>query len=944
MKSKHNKVVKIKKIQQKWIEKWQESKVFEATPDKRKKFFGTIPYPYANSYMHLGFFYTSMRYEALARFKRMTGHNVLYPQAWHCTGSPIINAATRVKEKEPKQISILKMQGFNAEQIKKFEDPVEWVKFFPKEAKKDISNMGYSIDWRREFITTDLNPHYDKFIRWQFNKLKAGGYVTKGKFPVVWCPNENNPVGDHSRLEGEGETHKDFIWVKYPIKETDLILMAGTTRPDAVLATTHIWIDPKGDYVVAKVKDEKWVVGRKAIQKIMDQYTEKVEIIRTIKPEELIGVWCEAPLVDYDVYTVPAWFIDADVGSGIVYSALEDPVDLVEIKHIQSDLNMVKDYNLDLEVVKKLKPISIIHIEGMSDNLGQDMIDKYKITSPKQTQKVKEAKDELNKIVFRKGILKSNCGKYSGMTVPDSQEIIKKDLIRDKEGVMFYELGGKVVCRCLTPSIIKVVEDQWFLSYGDEKWTKKAYECLKQMKLYPEKTRQQFEYVLDWLNNWACTREVGLGTRLPWDEKWLIESLSDSTIYMAFYTIVHKIKELDPELLDENFFDYVLLGKNVPVKVEKKLADELRAEFEYWYPMDFRNTGKDLIQNHMSFAIFNHVAIFPKKHWPVSYGLNGHVMIDGEKMSKSKGNFITIRQANEKYGADASRFTALSGGEGLDDPNFDTEHAKIMIKKIEDLLEFAKTNYDKGRENKLSIDKWMDNKIDSIFKLTKKCYEETLYRSVLQNCYFEMQNALKWYMRRSVNKPNIDTMNKFIEAQALMMAPITPFVCEEIWETIGKKGFISTAQWPKIGKVSEDRSEDLIRATLEDIHSVLRLLKVNKLNKISLFVADKWKYELYKILRKKLETTRDFKELMSEVMKNNELKRYSKDITKIIQKVLKSGIDLVLTQEIEFDILNQSIDFFKNEFKAEIIVIKAQDSQENKASQALPGKVAIVVE
>ena len=57
------------------------------------------------------------------------------------------------------------------------------------------------------------------------------------------------------------------------------------------------------------------------------------------------------------------------------------------------------------------------------------------------------------------------------------------------------------------------------------------------MKIYPEQTRKQLDYVIDWLNRWACVREFGLGTKLPWDENWVIESLSDSTIQMAYNTI-----------------------------------------------------------------------------------------------------------------------------------------------------------------------------------------------------------------------------------------------------------------------------------------------------------------------------------------------------------------------------------------------------------------------
>jgi len=267
-----------------------------------------------------------------------------------------------------------------------------------------------------------------------------------------------------------------------------------------------------------------------------------------------------------------------------------------------------------------------------------------------------------------------------------------------------------------------------------------------------------------------------------------------------------------------------------------------------------------------------------------------------------------------------------------------------MSDKLPQLIAFAKKWYNKGTEKERTIDKWMLSQLNQVIKDTTELMENNLFRSALQKSYFELQRSVKWYMRRTIDNPNKKVMKKIIETQALLLAPITPFTCEEIWELIGKKGFISTAEWPKASKVVKDRSEDIIRDTMEDIHSVLNLLKIKKPKKIALFVADKWKYDLYKILKKKLEKTRDFKEIMSEVMKNSEMKRYAKDITKIIQKVVKSGIDDCSTQSEECDVLKQSIDFFKNDFKAEISVEKAENSKENKARKALPGKVAILVE
>src|SRR3989339_1426848 len=169
-------------IEQKWIKKWEESKIFQPEVNhKKKKFMLTFPYPYVNAYPHIGHFYTIMRVDAFARYKRMRGYNVLFPQGWHATGSPIINAAKRIKEKEPKQLKILQDLGIPEKDIVKFEQPEHWPRYFCKEYKKDLQAMGLSIDWRREFVTTQRNPHYSKIIEWQFRKLKEKKYVIQGK-------------------------------------------------------------------------------------------------------------------------------------------------------------------------------------------------------------------------------------------------------------------------------------------------------------------------------------------------------------------------------------------------------------------------------------------------------------------------------------------------------------------------------------------------------------------------------------------------------------------------------------------------------------------------------------------------------------------------------------------------------------------------------------------
>lgn len=171
------------------------------------------------------------------------------------------------------------------------------------------------------------------------------------------------------------------------------------------------------------------------------------------------------------------------------------------------------------------------------------------------------------------------------------------------------------------------------------------------MGIRDRSTQKKFEEDLDWLHQWACARSYGLGSRLPWDPQFLVESLSDSTIYMAYYTIAHLLHGggeifgkvpgplgITPTQMTDEVWDYVFGTDAVqwPAKatLEKAKADALRAEFRYFYPMDLRSSGKDLISNHLIFCIYVHVALFDEQFWPRLFRANGHLMLNGKKMSK----------------------------------------------------------------------------------------------------------------------------------------------------------------------------------------------------------------------------------------------------------------------------------------------------------------------
>lgn len=178
------------KVGEKWRKKWSEGRIFESeTQPHTKKFFLTVAYPYPNSPQHVGHGRTYTLADVHARYKRMKGFNVLFPMGFHYTGTPIVSMSQRIKSNDLELIETFEqIYKIPDEVISSFKEPKKIADFFHEEIKQGMNEMGYSIDWRREFTTIDTA--YSKFISWQFRNLREKGLIVQGSHPVGWCPHD----------------------------------------------------------------------------------------------------------------------------------------------------------------------------------------------------------------------------------------------------------------------------------------------------------------------------------------------------------------------------------------------------------------------------------------------------------------------------------------------------------------------------------------------------------------------------------------------------------------------------------------------------------------------------------------------------------------------------------------------------------------------------------
>ena len=957
-----------KEIEEKWRREWEKARIFEADPDpKREKCFVTFPYPYMNGPLHLGHGFTATRVDVYARYKRMRGFNTLFPWAWHWTGEPIVGAALRVKSGDKEIIRALReIDGVPEEELKKFVDPVYMARYYTSEGKEAVKKIGFSIDWRREFHTTSLEPTYSRFIEWQYETLRKKGYVVKGTHPVVWCPHCKSPTGDHDRLEGEGVSAEEYTLLKFQFN--DAYLPAATFRPETIYGVTNMFLNPDATYVEAMVDGEKWIISKEAALKLSEQL-KRVKVLREFKGSELIGKYFVDPISKRKLPILPGWFVDPESATGVVYSVpAHAPADWIAIKDLVNKPDVLRRFGIDPEVVKSIKPISLIEVDGYGEYPAVEIVEEMGIKD-QFDPRVDEATSIIYRKEFHTGILKPITGKYAGKRVQD----VKSELIEDfkEAGIAdsMYDLPEKVVCRCTTRCIVKVLSDQWFLRYSDPDWKQLAHEAIDRAKIYPEAARAYFHDKIDWLHDWACARRTGLGTPLPWSPGWIVETLSDSTIYMAFYTIVKHIRKhsIRAEQLTNEVFDYIFFGEGDPEKlaeasgIDAEVLEEMRREFTYWYPVDLRVSAKELVPNHLSFFIFQHTALFPRELWPRAIGVNGMLAIEGKKMSKSKGNFLTLSNAIDKFGADVTRLTLMLGAEDMDDPDWRVENARSIDSKLRGLYRFINEIIGlRGDSEEKSIDRWLMSAIQGRIRVVTEAIENLKTRTAAEVALFEVWNDIRWYLRRA-ESPNPKTLKEAVEIWIRLLAPFTPYLCEELWHLLKKGEFVSTAEWPSYDEskidVKAEESENMIRDLMADTGSIIEVTKMTP-KKICYYVASGWKWKAYlEMMRKSLSAKVEMGAIMRELMKAPDLRKEAKRVSAYVGKTLQEINAMSADQKKrrleagelnEKALLNEAKRFLEREFKAEILIYSEDDPQrydpKKRASLAKPYRPAIYIE
>ncbi|MCB9362151.1 leucine--tRNA ligase [Candidatus Woesearchaeota archaeon] len=894
-----------KAIADKWQKKWEEDEVFRSVEDYDKpKYYCLEMYPYPSGKLHIGHVRNYSIGDSVSRFKRMKGFNVLYPMGYDSFGLPAENAAIKHKI-----------------------HPREWTEKSSATMMEQQKSMGLSYDWSR--LVTSINPEVYKWNQWFFLQLYKKGLAYRKKSPVNWCPDCHSVLANEQVEDGKCWRHGDTLVEQ---KDLEQWFFKITEYADELLAD----IDTLEDWPEkVRTMQKNWIgksYGTEVVFDVVDEAGEVIDTITTFttRPDTLFGV----------TYLVLA----------------------AEHPKVREWSKGTSQESLVLDFIREQKNRSVIERTAEGKEKNGLFVGKYFI-NPVNGEKCP---------LYVADYALMSYGTGAVMAVPTHDQ-------RDFDFAKKYDLPMKVVIQPegqeLTVEDMKksskaFIDDGVLVHSGrfDGMKNREAIEAISEYLESESRGKRTVNYKLrDWLISrqryWGTpipmvkcdgcgfvpVPESDLPVLLPTDVEFSGSGNPMETSVTFCETECPKCgkkakRETDTmdTFIDSSwyFFGYTTRNKSEQM-FDKKKAD-------YWMPVDQYIGGVEHAVLHLLYARFFTKCLRDIGMTTVSEPFKrlltqGMVLKDGAKMSKSIGNVVDPGEIIEKYGPDTVRlfilFTALPEKE-LEWSDEGVHGTYRFLNKVARLYE----DTPEFRNEETNDDAYVESKLHRTIKKVTQLIEE-IKPSLAIGAIMEFANVLSKYAEMPVHE---GIYKESLKSLALVLAPFTPHLSEEMWQRMGQDGYIAHADWPaveesKIDDIVEFKF-DLVQETRQDVLSVMALAKIDKPTEVTLFVSEPWKYDLLDAVREKLKVTFNPGEVMKAVM----IPQYGKEISKLVPRLCKDPSKIpqvLLDQDTEYDCLMAAVGYLSDEFGgAQVSVIKVDGSEtEPKAKQAMPGKAAIIV-
>jgi len=813
-------------IEKKWQEKWQEKNVFksENKVEGKQNYYTLEMFAYPSGKLHVGHLRNYAIGDAIARYKKMKGFNVLHPFGWDSFGLPAENAA-----------------------IDNGAHPGQWTKANIDNMRRQLKLMGLSYDWDREIST--YTPEYYKWNQLFFIEMYKKGLVYKKRSYVNWCPDCNTVLANEQVEDGKCWRHSktDVIqkelsqwylkitdyaeellqgheelkghwpdkvlamqknWIgkstgseinfvldyKFDSNSQDkesnlnignngeVIIPVFTTRADTLFGVTYAVIAPEHPLVEEIVLKEN-----PSLKEAVDKMINEDKINRTAEDKEKEGIFTGLYVINpVNNEKVPLWignYVLMDYGTGAVMAV---PA------HDERDFFFAKKYNLPIRIV-----INPVDKDGNSEKIViEDMEGAYTLngilvnSDEFDGTKNTEAKIKITEKLEKEGKGKKTVNyrlhdwlisrqRYWGTPIP---------VIYDEDGNIYLEEKENLP--------VKLPTDIEFSGKGNPLETSEEFKNV----ILPngKKGRRETDTMDTFVDSsWYYLRYLDShNTEKPF-EKENADSWTPVNQYIG--GIEHAVMHL----LYARFFhkalrDMGLVETNEPFK--RLLTQGMVLGPSYYS------------QNERKFYFPKDVEIKDTKAFSKSTGEELTVKI--EKMSKSKNNGVDPEEIVKEYGADPARVFTLFAAPPEKELEWNVNGlagAYRFINRlfliISDSFEFADKNA--GKENNYGIDlskrsekdEEIQKKLHQTVKKVTESIEDDFHFNTAIAAVMELLNDMTTYKQEVIDKNDVSTESKKIWKEVLdkvilLLAPFAPHIADELWEIIGNTTFTFEEEWP----------------------------------------------------------------------------------------------------------------------------------------------------
>ena len=813
-------------IEKKWQEKWQEKNVFksENKVEGKQNYYTLEMFAYPSGKLHVGHLRNYAIGDAIARYKKMKGFNVLHPFGWDSFGLPAENAA-----------------------IDNGAHPGQWTKANIDNMRRQLKLMGLSYDWDREIST--YTPEYYKWNQLFFIEMYKKGLVYKKRSYVNWCPDCNTVLANEQVEDGKCWRHSktDVIqkelsqwylkitdyaeellqgheelkghwpdkvlamqknWIgkstgseinfvldyKFDSNSQDkesnlnignngeVIIPVFTTRADTLFGVTYAVIAPEHPLVEEIVLKEN-----PSLKEAVDKMINEDKINRTAEDKEKEGIFTGLYVINpVNNEKVPLWignYVLMDYGTGAVMAV---PA------HDERDFFFAKKYNLPVRIVinpvdKDGNPEKIVveEMEGAYTLNGilvnSDEFDGMKNTEAKIkiTEKLEKEGKGKKTVNYRLHDWLISRQRYWGTPIP---------VIYDEDGNIHLEEKENLP--------VKLPTDIEFSGKGNPLETSEEF---KNVTLPNGKKGRRETDTMDTFvdSSWYYLRYLDShNTEKPFEK-----ANADSWTPVDQY--IGGIEHAVMHLLYARFFhkalrDMGLVETNEPFK--RLLTQGMVLGPSYYS------------QNERKFYFPKDVEIKDTKAFSKATGEELTVKI--EKMSKSKNNGVDPEEIVKEYGADPARVFTLFAAPPEKELEWNVNGlagAYRFINRlfliISDSFEFADKN--SGKENNYGIDlskrsekdEEIQKKLHQTVKKVTESIEDDFHFNTAIAAVMELLNDMTTYKQEVIDKNDVSTESKKIWKEVLdkvilLIAPFAPHIADELWEIIGNTTFTFEEEWP----------------------------------------------------------------------------------------------------------------------------------------------------